>query len=137
MAKVLTRLLMGLIFVFVTISSPMHAHAMPTEPAIADATDAAAATPDMEMSAMDEDCAKAMAAAAAAEDVKTHDTGSKGSDCCDVGCKCPLSHCPATPVALFSDGFELVYHGRVATSEPAQDILPSYLADTLKRPPRA
>jgi hypothetical protein len=127
MAKVLTRLLMGLIFVFVTISSPLHAHAMTQPPA----TEVAAH--HMDMSAMDEACAKAMAAAAA-EDAMAHD---EGGDCCDVGCKCPLSHCPATPVALFSEAFTLVFHGRAVTPEPTQDILPASLADTLKRPPRA
>lgn len=132
MAKVLTRLLMGLIFVFVTISSPLHANAMSTEPPVSEG-----AAHVMDMSGMDEDCAKAMAAADAAKDMKAHDTSQKGGDCCDVGCKCPLSHCPATPVALFSDAFELIFHGQAVTSEPAQDILPAYLADTLKRPPRA
>lgn len=131
MAKVLTRLLMGMIFVFVTISSPLHAHAMTQGPA------SEAATHDMDLSAMDEDCAKAMAASAqAAEEAKTHDGGHKG-DCCDVGCKCPLSHCPATLLGLVADVSELIFHGKVITPQPEEDILPAYLSDTLKRPPRA
>jgi hypothetical protein len=131
MAKVLTRLLMGMIFVFVTISSPLHAHAMTQGPA------SEAATRDMDMSAMDEDCAKAMAAAAqAAEEAKTHDGGHKG-DCCDVGCKCPLSHCPATLPGLVADFSDLVSHGKAIIAAPEESILPDYLDDTLKRPPRA
>lgn len=130
MAKVLTRLLMGMIFVFVTISSPLHAHAMVPAPS------SEATTHEMDMSAMDEDCAKAMAkAAAATEDVQTRNGGHKG-DCCDVGCKCPLSHCPATATALQTDVFELVIHGKAVAPAPEETILPAYLADTLKRPPR-
>ena len=91
----------------------------------------------MDMSAMDEDCAKAMAAAAqAAEEAKTHDGGHKG-DCCDVGCKCPLSHCPATLPGLVADFSDLVSHGKAIIAAPEESILPDYLDDTLKRPPRA
>ena len=135
MAKHWARIVMGLIFVFVTISSPLHAQAMP-----AMSHDVPAAAPSMalmHMDGMSDACAKAMMAQANAvksnKPVKTDHSGG----CCSNGCNCPLSHCPATPPAL------AVASLAMPRIEPAMAIsvetqtLRSYLVETLKRPPRA
>ena len=123
---------MAMIFVFVTISSPMHARAMPMHH---DAASTPAAS--MNMEGMSEDCAKAMMAEAAkAKPQKPQSQGHSGG-CCSDGCNCPLSHCPATP-PLLASAISVEFHVEPSIRPAyAEQWLKSYLADTLKRPPRA
>lgn len=130
MTKVWTQLLMGLVFVFVTMTSPLHA-----QTSVMEHDHHLRATA---MSGMDAACAKAMKAQIAKDKASKTQQGRHMADgCCSNGCACPLSHCPATP-ALLTYSFPAVFHRVVSSifdrSEPAP---PSYLADTLKRPPRA
>lgn len=134
MTKVWTRLLMGLVFVFVTMTSPLHAQAS----VAGQDRHPQAAAEAMAMPGMDTACAKAMMAQTAKDKVsKNKSAGQVTGGCCSNGCACPLSHCPATP-SLLTYILPVVFHREVSSmfgrSEPA---LPSYLADTLKRPPRA
>jgi hypothetical protein len=47
-----------------------------------------------------------------------------------------LSHCPATPPILAAE-LAIQFHVAGATASPRADSsVPSYLSDTLKRPPR-
>ncbi len=89
------------------------------------------------MSGMSAECAKAMSAQAAKDSPSKKQTGHTGGGCCANGCSCPLSHCPATP-SLVTYVLPYVFHAEksVLDGQSAQ-ALPSYLADTLKRPPRA
>lgn len=134
MAKVWTRLLMGLVFVFVTMTSPLHAQASAGHDRSPQATAETTAMPGMDAA-----CTKAMTVQAAKDKVSQTKkaVGHMGDNCCSDGCNCPLSHCPATP-ALLTFGLPTVFHREASSifggSDPA---LPSYLADTLKRPPRA
>jgi hypothetical protein len=132
---------MALIFVFATISSPLHAQAMTgmSHAAPAQAAAKASMQVDGQMDGMSEECAKAMAAQAAkADTAKTQKHGSMdhSGGCCSDGCNCPLSHCPATPpmlAAFVSIG--LGNRDQIAAGFTQQSVK-SYLADTLKRPPR-
>lgn len=146
MLKLWTRLVVGLIFVFVTISAPMHAAAMGVmHEAKADtASMTKAAMPDM--TGMSDACAKAMAAQMAAQmaaenahhkakPAKAPNGHAKG--CCSEGCNCPLSHCPATAPMLALAGFAILHVEAATSSSSETQTLRSYLADTLKRPPRA
>lgn len=133
MTKVWTRLLMGLVFVFVTITSPLHVQAM-----AANAHQTVQAAAEASMPGMSAECAKAMAAQAARDaPSKSKPAGHMSGGCCSNGCSCPLSHCPATP-SLLTYLLPAVFHmeATVLNGQSAQ-ALPSYLADTLKRPPRA
>jgi hypothetical protein len=132
MTKVWARLLMGLVFVFVTITSPLHAQAMSMK---ADARLQVAV--EASMPGMSAECAKAMAAQSAKDTPAKKQSGHMGGGCCSNGCSCPLSHCPATP-SLLTNVVPYVFHAEKSAlgTLPAQ-ALPSYLADTLKRPPRA
>lgn len=142
MAKLWARMVMGLIFVFVTISSPLHAQAMPmAEMTAPTASEPAATEHQMVMAGMSEDCAKAMAADMAAD---THAKSKPanapmghGNGCCSYGCNCPLSHCSATPPALAFDTFALPHVEAAVGLTSDTQTLRSFLADTLKRPPKA
>jgi len=142
MAKLWARMVMGLIFVFVTISSPLHAQAMPmAEMTAPTASEPAATEHQMVMAGMSEDCAKAMAADMAAD---THAKSKPanapmghGNGCCSDGCSCPLSHCPATPPMLAFESLALLHVEQASSRAADTQTLRSYLADTLKRPPRA
>lgn len=133
MTKVWTRLLMGLVFVFVTITSPLHAHAMATN-----AHQTVQAAAEASMPGMSAECAKAMAGQAAkGSPTKSKSAGHMGGACCSNGCSCPLSHCPATP-SLLTYLIQGVFHTEESVLDrQSAHALPSYLADTLKRPPRA
>ncbi len=133
MTKVWTRLLMGLVFVFVTITSPLHAQAMAVH-----ARQTVEANAEASMPGMSEACAKTMAAQAAKDaPAKSRPAGHMGSGCCSNGCSCPLIHCPATP-SLLTYILPAVFQMETSTlSGQSTQALPSYLADTLKRPPRA
>lgn len=133
MTKVWTRLLMGLVFVFVTITSPLHALSM-----TANAHQTAQITSEASMPGMSTECAKAMAAQAAKDaPAKSKQAGHMGGGCCSNGCNCPLSHCPATP-SLLTYLLPAVFHIETSSLDgQSAQALPSYLADTLKRPPRA
>jgi hypothetical protein len=131
MTKVWTRLLMGLVFVFATITSPLHAQAMERH------SQRTQATAEASMPGMSAECAKAMAAQAAKDSPSKKAPGHMGGGCCSNGCSCPLSHCPATPSLLV---YNLPAVFNMETSSMAgqrAQALPSYLADTLKRPPKA
>lgn len=133
MARLWTRIVMAMIFVFVTISSPLHAQATPMHEHAAKQP----AAQSMLMAGMSDACVKAMMAGAAK--AKPHKSGMDGHSggCCADGCNCPLSHCPATPPIL-AGGMPVEFHGEHAVvPADAQPSIKSYLADTLKRPPRA
>jgi hypothetical protein len=133
MTRFLTRLIVAAIFVFMTISSPLHAHVMPSQGAVAAAETMAA----IDTSGMDEACAKAMAEAAAADHSSDkHNEKSRGA-CCDVGCNCPVSHCASIAACISSGSLSLIQHGESMIPEGSSQDLPSYLSYTLKRPPRA
>ncbi|CAM3168397.1 hypothetical protein [Asticcacaulis taihuensis] len=140
MLKLWTRLIVGLIFVFVTISAPMHAAAMGVMHEAASASTAPAAMP--EMSGMSDACAKAMAAQMSAE---TSDAKAKPSKapkghangCCSEGCNCPLSHCPATAPILALAEYTILHVEPMTGIGTETQTLRSYLVETLKRPPRA
>ncbi len=138
MARLWARMLMGLIFVFVTISSPLHAQAMPTADMTTHATVTPAATEQqMVMAGMSEDCAKAMAAAEThAKSKPAKAPMGHGKGCCSDGCNCPLSHCPATPPALALESFAVPHVESASTGAAESQTLRSYLADTLTRPPK-
>jgi len=129
MARLWTRIVMGLIFVFATISAPVHAQTMPgREPA--------AAVMSMAIDGMSAECAKAMAAdAAKAKPHKT--TPNHAAGCCTDGCSCPLSHCPATPPMLASGVPAPFYDGGAVLIARVSAVLASVHTDTLIRPPRA
>jgi hypothetical protein len=133
MTKVWTRLLMGLVFVFVTITSPLHAQAM-----AANTQQHAQPAAEVSMPGMSAECAKAMAAQTAKDSPsKSKPAGHMGGGCCSNGCSCPLSHCPATP-SLLTDLIPAIFHmEELVVDRQSAYALPSYLADTLKRPPRA
>ncbi len=138
MLKLWTRLMVGLIFVFVTISAPMHAAAMSVGPEDKVSTAGSAQSVMPEMAGMSDACAKAMAAEHAHDKAKPAKapTG-HGKGCCAEGCNCPLSHCPATAPVLAPVGFAILHIEAANTGASKTQILRSYLADTLKRPPRA
>jgi hypothetical protein len=128
MAKLWARIVMGLIFVFATISSPLHAQA---------ASPAEAHTPvAASMDGMSAACAKAMAAEAGKTKMHKPAPGHAGG-CCASGCNCPLSHCPATPPALAAALPAPAYDGAAVLAERTSATLVSVHADTLIRPPRA
>lgn len=132
MTKVWTRLLMGLVFVFVTITSPLHAQAMAVK-----AHQSAQTATEASMPGMSAECAKAMAAQASKDKPSKNTAGHMGGGCCSNGCSCPLSHCPATP-SLLTYLLPAVFHIKTSSLDgQSVQALPSYLADTLKRPPRA
>jgi hypothetical protein len=141
MAKLWARMVMGLIFVFVTISSPLHAQAMPMTGMPVHAASTPATAQQMVMAGMSEDCAKAMAAEVAANDhakfKPAKAPAGHGKDCCSDGCTCPLSHCPATPPALGFESFVLLPVEETSSLVADTQTLRSYLADTLRRPPKA
>jgi hypothetical protein len=129
MAQFLTRLMVGAIFVFVTISSPLHAHVMPSQGAFT----AAETTAAMDKSGMDEACAKAMAEADHSGD-KHHKKD--GGTCCDTGCNCPVSHCTSMAACISSGSLSLIQRDVRLILVGMTQNLPSYLSYTLKRPPR-
>ena len=133
MAQVLTRLIVAAIFVLMTISSPLHAHVMPSQGAVT-AVDTIAA---LDTSGMDEECAKAMAAAAASDLSGDNHHEKDGGACCDVGCNCPVSHCASVAACISSGSLSLIQHGESSIPDGSTQVLPSYLSYTLKRPPRA
>ncbi|MDI7774772.1 hypothetical protein [Asticcacaulis sp. EMRT-3] len=123
---------MGLVFVFVTITSPLHATAMSLGQAHVPGAAQAASMPGMSA-----ECAKAMAAQAAKDSPSKKAAGHMGGGCCSNGCSCPLSHCPATP-SLLTYLLPAVFQMETSSLDgQSAQALPSYLADTLKRPPRA
>ncbi|WP_157138882.1 hypothetical protein [Asticcacaulis biprosthecium] len=133
MTQFLTRLIVGAIFVFMTVSSPLHAHVMPSQGTVAAVETMAA----MDANGMDEACAKAMAEAVAADHSGDKHHEEKSSACCDTGCSCPLSHCANMAACVSCGSFSLIEHGERLVPEGSSQDLPSYLSDTLKRPPRA
>ncbi|MGN6209432.1 hypothetical protein [Asticcacaulis sp.] len=129
MAKLWTRIVMALIFVFVTVSSPLHAQAMPAHPVKAAAT--------MAMDGMSEDCAKAMAAQSAKAMTEKHRSSGHSGGCCADGCNCPLSHCPATPPMLAAVIAAPLHVDSTIVGDHEGQTLVSFHADTLIRPPKA
>ncbi len=128
MAKHWARILTALIFVFATISAPLHANATSTP------TPAPAAMhmDGQYIEGMSDACAKAMGMQAH-KPVKADHSGG----CCANGCNCPLSHCPATPPELWLAGFGIRRVEPAAGLPAKTQTLRSYLVETLKRPPRA
>jgi hypothetical protein len=126
MAKHWARILMGLIFVFATISAPVRIQAAP----------AAAHSIAMPMDGMSEACAKAMTIQAAK--AKPHEPGAadRSGGCCANGCNCPLSHCPATPPPPAAGALAPLYDGVAVPAAPAGRTLVSFHTETLIRPPR-
>ncbi|ESQ75798.1 hypothetical protein [Asticcacaulis sp. AC402] len=133
MTQFFTRLIVAAIFVFMTVSSPLHAHVLPSQGRVAAAETIAA----LETGGMDEACAKAMAEAAAADHSGDKHHEGKSSACCDNGCNCPVSHCANMAASISCGSFSLIEHGERLVPEGSSQDLPSYLSDTLKRPPRA
>lgn len=132
MTTFITRLLMGLVFVFTTMSTPLYASVMPGH--MNHGLTPASVTVDTD--GMDEECAKAMASAAQ-EDADSKQRNNTGGECCEVGCKCPQSHQSNSALGVISNGFELFVSGDKIVPEGKDDVLPSYLSGILKRPPRA
>lgn len=128
MAKYWARIVMGLIFVFATISSPLHAQAMPVK-----SHDMAAA----HMDHMSEACAKAMAAQAAKAKPHKPAPADHSGGCCSNGCNCPLSHCPTTPPLLAAEIAAPLHAGTTIAPDREGRTLVSLHGDTLIRPPRA
>eukprot|EP01042_Synura_sphagnicola_P033725 gene33725-43288_t len=120
MVKLWTRLLMGLVFVFVTISSPLHARTI--HPEMTAHTFAISST-------MDADCARAMAAQHTAPQFKSlakslaKSPAQTDGGCCTDGCNCPLSHCPATE-AVIVEALPVVFAAH-ASPIPIADRLPA------------
>ncbi len=130
MARFWARILMGLIFVFATISSPLHAQVMPS---LEHAAPGAISTSTDGMSA---ECAKAMAADAAR--AKPHKSmPDHAGGCCTDGCSCPLSHCPATPPMPAEAVPAPVHDGALVLAPPVSAVLASVHTDAPIRPPRA
>jgi hypothetical protein len=120
---------MGLIFVFATISSPVHAQAAPGKthetPAV------------MHMDGMSDACAKAMAADTARAKPHKSAPAEHSGGCCSNGCNCPLSHCPATPSMLAAATPAPFHAGSAMLGDRGSQTLVSFHADTLIRPPKA
>ena len=134
MAKVWTRIVLALIFVFATISSPFHARAHVQAHIQTVSVDQPVAAHGA-MPGMSDDCAKAMSAAAQkakpAQKAPDHSGG-----CCANGCNCPLSHCPATLAVIGSDIVALPPVSTSARTEMSDLALASNPSGKLKRPPR-
>jgi len=123
MAKHWARIVMGLIFVFATISAPLHVRAAPVA--------------SMPMDGMSTACAKAMAAGTTKAKPSKQGAADPAGGCCADGCNCPLSHCPATP-ALPASGFSTPVHdGAAVRAEAAPRAIASFHTETLIRPPKA
>lgn len=127
MAKHWARIVMGLIFVFATISSPLHAKAMPA--ALHGVSAPAAPMASMPMAGMGDACAK----------TKSHKpaTADPSGGCCSSGCNCPLSHCPATPPILAAMVSAPFFDGTPIGADPVSQTPVSFHTETLIRPPRA
>ena len=123
-AHVWARIVMGLIFVLVTVSSPVHAHAMPAK--------AHMTVPAMD--GMDEACARAMHHLDAR--AKPH-APADHAGCSVDGCNCPLSHCPATPSLLAAEITLPPHAGSTVLADGDSQGSASVHTDTLIRPPRA
>lgn len=132
MTKAWTRWLMGLVFVFATITAPLHAQAM-----TAHSGHNGSAMAQVSAAAMSADCAKAMKAQTARDISAKKASNPMDGGCCSYGCNCPLSHCPATPSALAAVLPVLFPMQTSAVEWLMARALPSRLADTQKRPPRA
>jgi hypothetical protein len=129
MANVWARILMGLIFVFATLSSPVHAQSAPMK---------AHETPAvMHVEGMSDACAKAMAADAAKAKPHKSAPADHSSGCCSNGCNCPLSHCPATPSLLAAVITAPFHAGSAILVDRESQTLVSFHTDALIRPPRA
>ncbi|MGN6424226.1 MAG: hypothetical protein ACTHLA_13040 [Asticcacaulis sp.] len=107
---------MALLFVFVTIASPLHALAQPTE-----------AMHMMHAQISTKACAEHQAHPEKANTSK---------DCCHDGCSCPLSHCPGTLAVLPVSAIQLPGFTRMALHVAPNAAWPCSPSDTLKRPPR-
>ena len=135
MAKHWARILMGLIFVFTTISSPLHAKAMSATSHPVPGADRPPVS--MSMAGMGDACAKAMMVEAAKAKPRKPATTDPSCGCCANGCNCPLSHCPATPPLSAAMVPAPVFDGITVEADPVSRTPVSFHTETLIRPPRA